>query len=163
MEAHAPPSSRPYGIQNPVPYRVGHPVSETTLVPGGDRYLHVKLEEVRKWDPDWEYAAIGMEGDQGHLHMVIPPKYAVSFAVETLKKNTTRARSERFAFLKQVYWAGDGIWSTGDFISTGGANEAIIRRDRGDARPGRTPDKCSLNFDVRTPPVQVGYLWTKEN
>ena len=98
------------------------------LVPGVDRYLHVKLEEVRKYYPDWEYAAIGMEVDHVHLHMVIPPKYAVSFAVETLKKNTSRALSEKFAFLKQVYWDGEGIWSTGYFVSTVGVNEALIRR-----------------------------------
>ena len=60
--------------------------------------------------------------------MVIPPKYAVSFAVETLKKNTSRALSERFAFLAKVYWDREGIWSTGYFVSTVGVNEAIIRR-----------------------------------
>ena len=98
------------------------------LVPGVQRYLHVKLEEVRKWYPDWEYAAIGMEVDHVHLHMVIPPKYAVSFAVETLKKNTSRALSEKFAFLAKVYWDREGIWSTGYFVSTVGINEAIIRR-----------------------------------
>ena len=98
------------------------------LVPGVQRYLHVKLEEVRKWYPDWEYAAIGMEVDHVHLHMVIPPKYAVSFAVETLKKNTSRALSERFVFLAKVYWDREGIWSTGYFVSTVGVNEAIIRR-----------------------------------
>jgi len=98
------------------------------LVPGVQRYLQVKLEEVRKYYPDWEYAAIGMEVDHVHLHMVIPPKYAVSFAVETLKKNTSRALSERFAFLAKVYWDREGIWSTGYFVSTVGINEAIIRR-----------------------------------
>ena len=98
------------------------------LVPGVQRYLHVKLEEVRKWYPDWEYVAIGMEVDHVHLHMVIPPKYAVSFAVETLKKNTSRALSEQFAFLAKVYWDREGIWSTGYFVSTVGINEAIIRR-----------------------------------
>ena len=98
------------------------------LVPGVQRYLHVKLEEVRKWYPDWEYVAIGMEVDQMHWHMVIPPKYAVSFAVETLKKNTSRALSERFAFLAKVYWDREGIWSPGYFVSTVGINEAIIRR-----------------------------------
>ncbi len=98
------------------------------LVPGVQRYLHVKLEEVRKYYPDWEYAAIGMEVDHVHLHMVIPPKYAVSVAVETLKKNTSRALSEKFAFLAKVYWDREGIWSTGYFVSTVGINEAIIRR-----------------------------------
>jgi len=98
------------------------------LVPGVARYLRVKLEEVRKWYPDWEYAAIGVEVDHVHLHMVIPPKYAVSWVVETIKKNTSRALSEKFAFLKEVYWDEDGIWTKGYFVSTVGINEGIIRR-----------------------------------
>ena len=98
------------------------------LVPGVERYLRVKLVEVRKWYPDWEYVAIGIEPDHVHLHLVIPPKYAVSWVVETLKKNASRALSEKFAFLKQVYWDEDGIWTKGYFVSTVGANEAIIRR-----------------------------------
>ena len=44
------------------------------LVPGVQRYLHVKLHEVCKWRPDWEFIAIGMEVDPGHLHSVIPPQ-----------------------------------------------------------------------------------------
>ena len=98
------------------------------LVPGVERYLRVKLEEVRKWYPDWEDVAIGIEVDHVHVHMVIPPRYAVSWVVETVKKNTSRALSEKFAFLKQVYWDEDGIWTKGYFVSTVGANEAIIRR-----------------------------------
>ena len=47
---------------------------------------------MRKDYPDGECAAIGMEGGHVYLHRVIPPKYAVSFAVETLKKNTSRVR-----------------------------------------------------------------------
>ena len=98
------------------------------LVPGVQRYLRVKLEEVRKWYPDWEYVAIGMEVDHVHVHMVIPPKYAVSWVVGTIKQNTSRALSEKFAFLKQVYWDEDGIWTKGYFVSTVGINEGIIRR-----------------------------------
>ncbi len=98
------------------------------LVPGVQRYLWVKLEEVRKWYPDWEYVAIGMEVDHVHVHMVIPPKYAVSWVVGTIKQNTSRALSEKFAFLKQVYWDEDGIWTKGYFVSTVGINEGIIRR-----------------------------------
>ena len=98
------------------------------LVPGVQRSRHVKLEEVRKDYPDWEYAAIGMEVDHVHLHGVIPPTYAVSVAGETMKKNTSRALSEIFAVLKPVDWDGEGIWSTGYCVSTVGMNEAIIRR-----------------------------------
>ena len=68
------------------------------LVPGVQRYLHVKLYEVCKWRPDWEYIAIGMEVDHVHRHMVIPPKYAVSQAVDTLKANTSRALTENSPF-----------------------------------------------------------------
>lgn len=69
-----------------------------------------------------------MEVDRRHLHRGIPPKYAVSQAGDTLKANTSRARSEKCACLQKVYWDGEGIWSTGDFVSTVGINEAIIRR-----------------------------------
>ena len=48
------------------------------LVPGVQRYLHVKLYEVCKWRPDWEFRAIGREVDQVHRHMGMPQKYAVS-------------------------------------------------------------------------------------
>ena len=60
--------------------------------------------------------------------MVIPPKYAVSTVVETLKKNASRELSQKFRFLKQVYWDNDGIWSKGFFVSTVGINEAIVRK-----------------------------------
>ena len=35
---------------------------------------------------------------------------------------------EKFGFLRKVYWDEDGIWTKGYFVSTVGANEAIIRR-----------------------------------
>jgi len=50
--------------------------------------------------------------------MVIPPKYAVSKIVETIKKNTSRSLSRKFAFLKKVYWDRKGIWDKGYFVST---------------------------------------------
>jgi putative transposase len=98
------------------------------LVKGVREYLEIKLQEVRKYYPDWEYMKIGIDEDHVHLHMVIPPKYAVSQAVETLKKNTSRWLREEFHFLKDVYWDDGGIWGVGYFVSTVGINEAIIRR-----------------------------------
>lgn len=95
---------------------------------GVRKYLETKLQEVRKYYPDWEYEAIGMEEDHIHLHMVIPPKYAVSAAVETLKKNTSRELNLKFRFLKNVYWDNEGIWSKGFFVSTVGINESVIRK-----------------------------------
>ena len=99
------------------------------LVGGIESYLRIKLEEVRKFYPDWHYVEIGVDRDHIHLHMIIPPKYAVSDAVETMKKNTSRALREKFLhFLGKVYWDGGGIWSKGFFVSTVGINEEIIKR-----------------------------------
>jgi len=98
------------------------------LVRGVAEYLETKLEEIRKYYPDWKYIAIGVDVDHVHLHMVIPPKYAVSMVVETIKKNTSRHLSLKFRFLKRVYWDNRGIWSKGFFVSTVGINEAVIRK-----------------------------------
>jgi putative transposase len=95
---------------------------------GVAEYLKTKLQETRKYYPDWEYIAIGIAEDHVHLHIVIPPKYAVSKVVETLKKNTSRELSLKFRFLKNFYWDNEGMWSTGFFVSTVGANEGIIRK-----------------------------------
>ena len=100
----------------------------TVLVPGVQRARHVKLLEVCNWRPEWEFMAIGMEVDPVHLHRGIPPQYAVSQAVETLKANTSRALTAQCALLHTVYWDGDGMWSTGYCVSTVGIDEAIIRR-----------------------------------
>ncbi len=98
------------------------------LVEGVGGYLRLKLLEVRKYYPDWRYTAIGIEKDHVHVHMVIPPKYSVSFAVETIKKHTSRELREKFRFLDKVYWDRGGIWSKGYFVSTVGITEEIIRR-----------------------------------
>ena len=95
---------------------------------GVQEYLRSKFLEVRKYFEDWEYKEIGMEDDHVHIHMVIPPKYAVSEVVETIKKNTSRKLREKFAFLKEVYLGTESIWSPGFFVSTVGINEAVIKK-----------------------------------
>ena len=95
---------------------------------GVAQYLRTKLLEVRKYYPEWEYITVGIGMDHVHLHMVIPPKYAVSTVVEVLKKNTSRELSKKFRFLKDFYWDGEGMWSTGFFVSTVGISEEMIQR-----------------------------------
>lgn len=94
---------------------------------GVREYLETKLRELRKYYPDWEYIEIGIKKDHVHLYMVIPPKYAVSKVVETIKSNTSKALRIKFAFLKKVYWDDKGIWAKGYFVSTVGINEKIIK------------------------------------
>ena len=96
------------------------------LLKGVKSYLKVKLQEVCKYYPDWGYSEIGIDCD--HVHMIIPPKYAVSKAVETMKTNTSRVLREKFSFLSKVYWDDGGIWGKGYFVATVGINEAIIRK-----------------------------------
>ncbi len=97
------------------------------LVKGVDSYLRIKLQEVNKYYPDWIYIEIGIGKDHIHLHMIIPPKYAISKAVETIKSNTSRTLKNKFKFLKKVYWDDEGIWSKGYFVSTVSINEKIIK------------------------------------
>jgi len=97
------------------------------LVTGIKSYLKTKLQEIRKYYPDWEYIEIGIKKDHVHLYMVIPPKYAVSKVVETIKKNTSRSLSRKFAFLKKVYWDDQVIRAKDYFASTVGINEKIIK------------------------------------
>lgn len=95
---------------------------------GVQEYLLSKFLEIKKYFEDWTYIEIGMKEDHVHLHMIIPPKYSVSKVVETIKKNTSRKLKEKFAFLKEVYWGTDSIWSVGFFVSTVGINEEIIKK-----------------------------------
>ena len=97
------------------------------LVKGVDSCLRIKLQEVNKYYPDWIYIEIGIGKDHIHLHMIIPPKYAISKVVETIKSNTGRSLKNKFKFLKKVYWDNKGIWSKGYFVSTVGINEKIIQ------------------------------------
>ena len=98
------------------------------LVEGVANYLCVKLRKVQKYYPDWHFTETGIDKDHVHVHMVIPSKYSVSFAVESIKKNTSRALREKFQFLDKVYWDRGGICSKGYFVSTVGITEEIIRR-----------------------------------
>jgi len=99
------------------------------LVRGIAESLTILARDVRKCHPDWFIEEIGLEGDPVPLHLVIPPKDAVAKVVATLKSVTRAGLKEKFPhFLRQVYWDGGGIWGGGLFVSTGGINEAIIRR-----------------------------------
>ena len=90
--------------------------------------METKFREVRKQYPEWDYIAIGVDVNHVHIHMVIPPKYAVSEVVDIIKTNTSRALKAKFGFFEQGYWAKRGIWGKGFFVSTVEINEKIIRK-----------------------------------
>jgi len=99
------------------------------LCQGIDNYLKILItKEFREFFPDVHIKKIKINKDHIHLHIIIPPKYAVSRIVEAFKSNTSRLLRKKFSeFLSKVYWDDHGIWGTGFFVSTIGINEKTIR------------------------------------
>jgi putative transposase len=64
--------------------------------------------------------------DHVHICIAIPPKYAVSEVVGTLKGKTAIRMFNKFPDLRKRYW-GSHFWSRGYYISTVGRNEEIIK------------------------------------
>ena len=97
------------------------------LTRGVSTYLKVVFEEIRKFRPEVELMEVGIDRDHVHMHLVIPPKYAVSEVVRDIKSNTARRLKAKFGFLERVYWGTESIWSSGFFVSTVGVDEQTIR------------------------------------
>ena len=95
---------------------------------GLGKYLQAKMLDITKYYPDIQI--LEAKTDEDHMHMLvsIPPKMAVSRAVNIIKSNTGRAMRQKFPFLDKVYWGTEGIWSIGHFVSTVGVDEEVIRR-----------------------------------
>ena len=90
MAADEAPSPGACRLQDAIPFGVGDTVSAEILVPGLAEYFKKVLRDVRELHQDWFIEEVGVDRDHVHLHMVIPPKYAVSNVVETLKSVTSR-------------------------------------------------------------------------
>ena len=112
--------------------------------------MRIKLLEIRRHYPDWEYLEIGIDVDHVHLYTLIPPKYAVSKVVEAIKSNTSRALKQKFNFLHKVYWDNKGIWVKGYFVSTVGINEKIIQATVR-MQEGEDTGQAELEFKSTTP------------
>lgn len=91
-------------------------------------YIKECLNRMVEYWPEVEI--LKMNHDEDHIHMLvsIPPKMSVGKIVGIIKSNTARDMKKRFAFLKEVYWGTESIWSGGYFVSTVGASEEAIRR-----------------------------------
>ena len=97
--------------------------------PGFAAYFKEAIKKVYDFYPFIVILEINTDKDHAHLLVSIPPKMAVSQAVNILKSNTSRAMKKKFPdFLKQVYWGTDGIWSDGYFVSTSGIEESVVRK-----------------------------------
>lgn len=113
-----------------------------------------KLQEVRKYYPDWQFTEIGIDKGHERVHMVIPPKYSASFAVETIKKNTSRRLREKFGFWIKCI----GIAAASGQLDVLCPRLGLRKRSSGGTSLGKERkmrDKRTLNSE-RTLPVKSG-------
>lgn len=97
----------------------------TVLVEGVKQYLEkVFYSVLEERYPDVYISEQNIQVDHVHMLLEIPPKYAVSAVVGVLKGVSSRLMRKEFDYLK----IRREMWSVGYFVSTVGANEAVIRR-----------------------------------
>jgi REP-associated tyrosine transposase len=76
---------------------------------------------------DWSVEELNVQTDHVHLLVQLPPKVAVSRAVNLMKGGTSRAIRAEFPELDEFLW-GDSLWADGYFAeSVGQVTEARIR------------------------------------
>lgn len=113
------------------------------LTPGVAEYLKIKLDEVRKTHPEFEYIEKNIQPDHVHILISFPPKYSIAKVVQVLKQNTGRELKRKFDFIAKRYDRSDGMWSVGYFVATVGIDEKRIlnyvkyqqKEDLGQAQP----------------------------
>ena len=98
------------------------------LKDGVDKYLEIKLDEVRKYYPEIEYIERNIQLDHVHMVLSFPPADSIPMVVGTIKRNTGKALKDKFDFLKRTYYVRGGIWSVGYFVSTVGLDEEMIKK-----------------------------------
>ena len=96
------------------------------LNPGVAAYAKKLFPKILRAMPGVETVEMNIQIDHIHLVMVIPPKYAVSAVVAVLKARTASLLRKKFAWLANVYWKENLVWSPGYFVSTVGLNETQI-------------------------------------
>lgn len=75
----------------------------------------------------WHVEELNIQVDHIHLLVQLPPKEAVSHAVQLMKGGTSRKIREEFPELEEFLW-GDSLWADGYFAeSVGQVTEARIK------------------------------------
>ena len=95
---------------------------------GSAEYVKRCVLGIMKRYPDIIIEKVNTDLDHMHLLASIPPRMAVSYAVNLIKSNTARMMRRRYKFLDKLYVKKAGIWSAGYFVSTVGADEEVIRK-----------------------------------
>ena len=96
------------------------------LNPGLQAYLRKIIPKVLRTMSGVELVELGLETDHLHMVLVIPPRYAVSDVIGTLKGQTAKLMRAKFSWLEKVYWKENIVWSPGFFVSSIGVDEKQI-------------------------------------
>ena len=96
------------------------------LNPGLADYVGKLFPKILRSMPGVEIMEMNIQVDHLHLVMVIPPKYAVSEVIGRMKAQTASILRKQFAWLTNVYWKENIVWSPGYFVSTVGLDETKI-------------------------------------
>jgi putative transposase len=96
------------------------------LNPGVKEYLERVWPKILKEMPGVEIVEQNIQVDHIHTIMVIPPKYSVSEVIGRIKGKSAGRLRKKFAWLENVYWKENIVWSPGYFVSTVGLNEQSI-------------------------------------
>ena len=84
------------------------------------------LKHTQRKFPDWYINSFNTEEDHVHILIEIPPKYSVSYVVQTIKSASSSHLRKKFKFIDKIYQDGN-MWSVGYFVSTVGLNEKQIK------------------------------------
>ena len=75
----------------------------------------------------WHIEELNVQVDHVHLLVQLPPKEAVSHAVQLMKGGTSKVIRDEFAELEEFLW-GDSLWADGYFVvSVGQVTTATIK------------------------------------
>ena len=75
--------------------------------------------------PDVILEEISVQQDHVHIVISIPPKYAISSVVGTIKRISSKKLRQKFEYLNKPRI---GMWSIGYFVSSVGLDEGKIRK-----------------------------------
>ena len=98
------------------------------LNPGVRGYIRKIMPKLLRRMPGVIIETIGFDQDHVHMVMVIPPKYSIASVMGQLKSQSTSLVRRKFAWLQNVYWKENIVWSPGYFVSSVGIDEATIKR-----------------------------------
>ena len=80
---------------------------------GAKEYTEKILSHIPELYPDIEVVKLNVQEDHVHMVVVIPPRIAVSDAIQYIKTQLAKKIKAKFPFMQKAYTRKGGIWSRG--------------------------------------------------